>query len=466
MVSTAIGLGVQGKLRLDREMQLIEEDMVRDQRLIARTLEPVLEAALEAEGLPAAESILEAAMASEHEIRLRVLPSATLGSEVLEEIGSRGLAVRVEDEGPKASLLTSYLPLRSPDRALVLQLEERSTAKSDFEAAAFREFLLTLTGLLGATTLIGAFAGYQLVGRRVERLIRSARAVSAGDFSVRPEDRGLDEVGTLSRAMAEMTRQLEEARTAAEAADDYRGELIQRMRHADRLGTLGTLASRFAHDIGTPLNVIHARAKMIERGEVDGAEARENAEIIAGQSERITDRVREVLRFARRKQETAERVDLVGLIEDTKTLLQSLARLHRVDLVTESLEPVVVSVFPLQLQQAVVNIAVNAIHASPPGAEVGLVADTVELTEANASTPPGRYARICVRDHGSGMDADVRKRVFEPFFTTKPSGTGTGLGLPIAAEIVRDHRGFIQVEDKRPSGTEFRVLIPIGAPDA
>ena len=464
MVSTALGLGVQAKLRLTRELQLIEEDMLRDHRLIGRALEPSLEATLEMQGREAVDEALSAAIQSEQEIQLNLVERQTVDAALHEPLSRDGLAWTVEtDDGVET--YTSYLQLHTSE-APVLRLQQRSTAKADFEAAALREFLYLLSLLLAATTVVAAAVGYSMVGRRVERLIRSAKAVSKGDFTDRPEEGGWDEVGMLSRAMGAMITQLEDARRTAEEAEAHRGTLVQRLRHADRLATLGTLASRFAHDIGTPLNVIEARAKMIARQEVEGKAVLDAAGIIATQSESIAERVREVLRFARIRTQERERREIGALLSETRVLVESLARARGVSLVVDAPDPVEAAVYPIQLQQAIVNITVNAVHASPRGGRIVSSVRVVDVADPPNRVRAGRFVRIAVRDEGPGVSPEVEARLFEPFFTTKPSGSGTGLGLPIASDIVREHGGYIEVSNREPTGAEFAILLPMESSDA
>jgi CheY-like chemotaxis protein len=119
---------------------------------------------------------------------------------------------------------------------------------------------------------------------------------------------------------------------------------------------------------------------------------------------------------------------------------------------------------PAQIEQVVLNLAVNARDAMPHGGQLVIEADRVTLAEAEAtetsSVPPGRYARLRLTDTGCGIRSDVRQRIFEPFFTTKPVGQGTGLGLAMVYGIVRQHDGFIDVASVPGDGTRFTIYLP------
>lgn len=466
MALTAVGLGVQAKLRLDRELELIDFEMRRDQRLLGRALLPVLDTAYQRGGATSVEQSIAAAYASEREIELEIVPIASLRTGLIEQLARSGEAVATSDD-PGAPRLTTYLSTAAGGvEPSALKLSESLKSAQDFTRTAVRDFFLLLAWLMVGTTAIGTVAGYWLVGRRVEKLIRAAQAVSSGSYSASIGETGWDEIAILSREMSKMASQLEKAAAGTRKEAERRGRLLQRLRHADRLATVGTLASRVAHDVGTPLNVISARAKMIARGEVQGDEARENAQIVADQSDRIAERIRNVLGFARGKTGANTEVDLAGLVGETQTLLASLARAHGARLIVDLGYSGRVPGVELQLQQALVNLTVNAIHVAPTNSEVVISTDRAVLKTPPAHVAPGPFVKISITDEGVGVPEHIRKKIFEPFFTTKASGEGTGLGLPIAAEIVRDHGGFIHIEDRQPTGSAFTVFIPEGGTGA
>ncbi len=247
------------------------------------------------------------------------------------------------------------------------------------------------------------------------------------------------------------------------AESSARVETLDQLRHADKLASVGEFASGIAHELGTPLNIVSGRASIIAAGEVQEAEeVREQARIIAEQAQRMTRILRDLLDYARRGKRDSLPTDLCAVASECVSLLTAMAR--RAD-VALRLEPSPAPLFSVadsgQLQQALTNLIVNAIHATPTGGSV------VVALRGERRAPPvgpdgavGDHCRIDVVDTGCGMDAQTLGRVFEPFFTTKGIGRGTGLGLSVARGIVRDHGGWIDVESRPGIGTGFSIYLP------
>jgi signal transduction histidine kinase len=229
------------------------------------------------------------------------------------------------------------------------------------------------------------------------------------------------------------------------------------------------LASGIAHELGTPLNVVSGRAKMISQSPVADDAVRNNARIVMEQSERMAQIIRQLLNFARAGKPNKSLVDLQHLAASTLSLLRPIADKRRVALVFEAKQPVSeVIADAAQLQQVVTNLVVNAVQASPESSAV-----EVDLRMALSARKPGpesaheparRFACITIADQGTGMDEQTLARIFEPFFTTKDVGEGTGLGLAVAYGIVQEHGGFITVESKLGEGSRFEVYLPIPDP--
>jgi len=287
----------------------------------------------------------------------------------------------------------------------------------------------------------------------------------------------------LLSALHEMQKRLEErvrARTAAltRSEDELRKALVdleresaqrlnmlEQLRHADRLRAIGQLTAGVAHELGTPLNVAWARAHMIARGEVVGDEARDCAAIVEDQTQRMTTIIRRLLDFARPKVPDRTRADLRQILRQTVEILRVAASRHGVELVTEGDgQPAMADVDPGQIQQVLSNLVMNAIQAMPEGGQV-----TLDAHEERTRPPPevGGSAELCwclsVEDQGIGIPEQDLPRIFEPFFSTKDVGEGTGLGLSVSRGIVQEHGGWISVKSRPGQGTRFLVYLPQGA---
>lgn len=299
-------------------------------------------------------------------------------------------------------------------------------------------------------TFYSATAAARIVGAPIDELVREFRRVGAGDLTRFSGRTRADEFGKLQRELDVMIGHLYEARLAAAREHDTKLELFEQLRHADRLATVGRLASGIAHELGTPLNVISGYSKLIASGQEDGEGARDAARIIGEQSKRVADVVRQLLDFARRGQPRLEAVDVGPVLQRAATLLAIEGDKRGVRVVYRpSHVPIVAAIDASRIQQVIVNLAINAIHASAPGSEVILALSRV-----------AGEVHIEVIDRGCGIPKEALSHVFEPFFTTKPVGEGTGLGLAVSHGIIEEHRGRIRVVSEVGSGSTFTVCLP------
>jgi len=319
---------------------------------------------------------------------------------------------------------------------------------------------------IGVTALFCAVltmvAGVRMVGRPLETLIEKTNRVGRGDFSGPVRLRGHDELSELGEALNQMCDELQSQQERIGAEAESRAEALVQLRHADRLKTVGRLASGMAHELGTPLNVMAGRADLIASGQLSPQQVQESAAAIKRETDRITGIVRQLLDFARRTTPSRAPVDLNDLAERSLELLKPLARKHQVQLRFQPHgEPCVADVDAGQLQQVVTNIVVNAIQSmSEPGpVTVRVLPRQLTSLEADDGTPRPCHC-IEVQDRGPGIDQDDQERIFEPFFTTKDVGQGTGLGLSIAYGIIQEHDGWIAVDSVPGGGSTFRVCLP------
>jgi signal transduction histidine kinase len=328
-----------------------------------------------------------------------------------------------------------------------------------------RATLLTTLVLAATMMLLTLLVGVWLVGGPVSVLIGQARRVAGGDLGARSRPHQRDELGELGRELNRMLDRLEAAADEVRASTRERFATLEQLRHAERLTTVGRLASSVAHELGTPLNVVAGRARLIVEDEHD---ARAHAGIIIAEAQRMTKIIRQLLDYARRRPPEKKREDLTRLAADTLSLVATLASKRRVELAFDhpgappAAAPVTVD--PAQVQQALTNLVVNAIQASADGGRVD-----VTLQVARARRPGARGAdpsteaevfALTVCDHGPGMPPEVLARVFEPFFTTKPVGEATGLGLSVAHDIVEEHGGWIAAESEPGHGSRFIMFLP------
>ena len=239
-----------------------------------------------------------------------------------------------------------------------------------------------------------------------------------------------------------------------------RQDALGQLRHAERLTTLGRLASGIAHEIGTPLNVICGRAELIASGTLNADAVATSANTVVAQAERITVIIRQLLDFARKGGTRLERTDLTSLVEHTALLLRPLASRSGVEILSSG-EHAEADVNRSELQQVITNLITNAIHAMPRGGTTEVSVGTeIARDPRRTQARPRSYAVVRVQDHGLGIAPDTLPRIFEPFFTTRDVGVGTGLGLSVVFGIVQDHGGWIAVDTSPGEGTTMSVYLP------
>jgi len=368
----------------------------------------------------------------------------------------RGLAMRI-----------GYAKL-APDAPVVLEVRTRLDRELRFVTLSRLGRLAAGVAVALVCSLIAVLIGFRLVGRPVARLLERAHRIGEGDYSTRLNLRQRDEIGDLAREIDAMCDRLEEARRRVAEEEQARALALEQLRHTDRLATIGQLAAGVAHELGTPLAVVSARAELLASGELAAPDAIENGRVIGEQTARMTAIIRQLLDFSRRRNAQMVTTDLRPLVQRTVDLLGATARRHQVRTeVLMGMEPLVARIDQAQVQQAVTNVIVNGIQAMPKGGTL-----TVRLGARNAAPPagqagrPGLHACIEVQDEGAGMTADQLTRIFEPFFTTKAVGEGTGLGLSVAYGIVTEHEGWFEVESTPGQGTVMRIFLPLATATA
>ncbi len=252
-------------------------------------------------------------------------------------------------------------------------------------------------------------------------------------------------------------RDVTERRRAQRERERLQAELYQ----AQRMEAIGALAGGVAHDFNNLLSVILGYVGLAIDAEDTSAVTREDLVEVRRAGERSAELTRQLLAFARKQ--TMSRVPLAvnDLVLGVEKMLRRVLG-ERIELTLALASPLgVVSADPGQLEQVLLNLAVNARDAMPSGGEVRLTTCDHDATEApQPGLPAGRYVRLSVTDTGHGMDAAVRARVFEPFFTTKAPDHGTGLGLSTVYGIVTQSEGHVLCTSELGTGTTFDVYLP------
>lgn len=254
----------------------------------------------------------------------------------------------------------------------------------------------------------------------------------------------------LERSYADLRRKADEALV-------IEGQL----RRADRLAAMGELAAGMTHEIRNPLGAVRGAAEILRDEFPEGHPKAEFAEMLLRETDRLDAVVERFLGFARSRggEEGTDLVDLAALLRETGDLVAAQARKAGARLsLPEPPGPLARGSAP-QLKQVLLNLLLNAIQASAPGASVRAHFELRDAPAGEFRAPAGRVAALLVEDEGPGMDAETLGRAFEPFFTTKAEGTG--LGLAISQRIAQAHGGELRAENRPEGGARFTLTLPL-----
>ncbi len=378
---------------------------------------------------------------------------------------NQGEVVSVLNENPAGrDFLVTYIPIKTKRGRLgAIELSKSLADLHGYVRESLRRSGLLLAATVASGLLLMALLGSLWINRPVRKLTEQAERIGNGDFSTAVTITGRDELAGLAQVIERMRIQLAASRKTEQEANELKIQTLEKLRHTERLATLGHLSAGMAHELGTPLNVISGRAKLISQQELSPEEALRSARIIGEQAERMSVIISQLLDFARRGQARKQRVELNGLVKGVLELLAPTCRKQSVELheqVTE--KPLFVDADPGQLQQVLLNLAMNGIQAMPDGGNLSLRLKREDRVArpSSGTAETGPWCSIQVEDQGQGISAENIPHVFDPFFTTKEVGRGTGLGLSIAYGIVEEHGGWIDATSTPGEGSLFSVFLP------
>jgi two-component system, NtrC family, sensor kinase len=352
-----------------------------------------------------------------------------------------------------------------------------SLAKTDVQLAdsSSRMLFYTAGAMLIVAVLSWLFV-WRVVGEPIKALKNGTEHLSQGNLGYQIEVRSQDEVGDLAHSFNGMSLQLraanEEIVTWAKTLEDRVEQKTSELKrahdhvlHVEKMASVGKMAAVVAHEVNNPLSGILTYAKLLRKWVASGRaehEKREEAlqclELIASESRRCGELVKNLLTLSRTAPMNVQSTDLHAVIDRCLLLVRHQLELVGIQLQLNLAEDLPrVPCDPAQMEQVFLALIMNAIDAMPRGGNLWIETlpsnDELEIT-------------IQVRDDGAGIAPDVLPQIFEPFLTTKESGRGVGLGLAISRGIVERHNGRIDVESELGRGTTFSVTLPSQARDA
>ncbi len=471
-------LGSSGFLRLRNTFDHFQADGQVDHERVGRIVATAFERIWVAEGRAAALKMLSALPKTQPQLTLRwvevdshePMHQARVPAAFAQALATRAV---VFAQG-RATLLPStpavahtYVPVILAGEEGAIEIEEHRTMEHDALWAGVVRTMAESVAVTLAWLVVALLIGTVLVAVPMRAIADKARRVGTGDFGSPLALRQRDELGELAAAVDVMCDQLREQHERLNFEGRARLAAVEELRRAERLTTVGKLASGVAHELGTPLHVVLGRASMIETGEADPAETIECARIIREQSQRMAGIIRQLLDLSRQREPSKSLFSPVELAQRCQSLLGPIAEKKSVRItIVEPSNPIAeLSADAHQLEQVLTNLVMNAIQVSPPDTAVQI---SVEELLATVPSEIGQGELPCVAfrvaDHGRGIDPAILKHLFEPFFTTKAVGQGTGLGLSVSWGIVREHQGWIEVDNQPGKGACFSVLLPFGEP--
>ena len=394
------------------------------------------------------------------ELSAKMLPDGRF-LEIARDIRERKGA---EEELRRTTQLLALMYESVADVIFLLAVQPGDVYRFEFVNRAF----LAATGL----------AREQVVGRRVEdvlpesshalvlgnyrRAIEERRRVDWEEVAVYPAGTKVGEVNVVPvfDATGRCTRLIGAVHDASERRQ-LEGQLLQ----AQKMEAIGQLAGGIAHDFNNLLTAIRGYAELPRRNlPSDDEENRADIDQVVSAADRAAALTRQLLAFSRRQVLQPKVLDPAEVVEGIAPMLRRLLGEH-IELTTHTAPDLGwVRVDPSQLEQVIVNLAVNARDAMPDGGKLTMELSNVELDRtyvaAHAEATPGPYVLLAVSDTGSGIPTAAKDHIFEPFFTTKEVGQGTGMGLATVYGIVKQSGGSIYVYSEPGAGTTFRIYLP------
>ena len=451
--------------------------MARDGKLIGHTLAKAASTMWQSQGVESAISFVNKINDDYERLLIRFVwlgeasdpahrSSIDLGSNEKEQL-LRGPVVITQIEGPDLDYVYTFVALHGPEEtnAAALEIRESFAPASRFVrisglrlAAFFGIIILSTSAMMWAL-------GTMLVSRPIAQLSKKAKQIASGDFSGVAIVKGRDEIASLAADINTMSSKLLEARTLLDQETAAKIKAVEQLRHADRLATIGTLASGLAHELGTPLNVLKGRLQMATANLSPDTDLYENLEVSAEQTQKMTGIISQLLDFSRSRTSHRESVDIATITQRAiRTLAPFAAKRHALLKFSSDGSPAVANVDATQIEQVVTNLLLNAIQSMESAGDILVGLDTQMLCHPDKKDEPAvSYLHLSVHDSGQGIDPTSAEQIFDPFFTTKDVGEGTGMGLSIAYGIVKDHGGWIDVQSQPGNGSCFSVFLPCEA---
>jgi len=368
--------------------------------------------------------------------------STELGTTLWEKIKQGDQVGMISPNKQRLLYYYKFSPYQDRDTKWLLIIEmARETILEPI--AGLRNWIIYLILIVVVVSLFIAKVVASRLARPVHNLARIITCFADGDRHAQYDDDRNDEIGLAGKAFNYLTKRIER-----EQKQRIKAEMAARQ--SERLAAVGQMAAGIGHEINNPLMNIMSLASLVDQNIPDSdKQIKDDLTALQNEGRRCARIVQGVLNFARENKPKFEHFNFADLMHETAAVFEHRLRTANIELIVDVDDPLMLYGDADQLQQVMVNVVVNAIHASSSGSKIILKAYEQEQ-EIIAE----------VIDNGDGITEENIARAFSPFYTTKPEGSGTGLGLSVSYGIIKKHNGSIILENRPEGGVKVEIILP------
>jgi len=431
-------LGIDGYLSINQDVINFSRDMKTDTLLIGQALSGMVEHTWKVTGEDEAIRLINNANKKEHSIKIRwvwldnsaaalYLPQAPLKM-LFRVLQGQNVSLVIKTKGGKESRCT-YVPITTGNqRQGAIEFSESLLAlKHHIYKSCLRVLVITMLLLLSSALLLWCIVK-KMITNPLKQLVDKTREIGRGNLAVDISISGKDEISELGATMNTMSKELSKAREGLQIENEARLETLDKLRHAERLVTMGKLSAEMAHELGTPLNVIAGRSKLIRTESLEPNEVIECSRIIGEQADRVTNIIHNLLGFARRSSPKRTPTDIEQTANLVLEILKPRARKKQIifEFTKNGQIPRLV-IDPIQIQQVMINLITNGIQAMPHGGRLSL-----ELCVKDACNPNRkdslhkRYVTVRITDEGEGIVEENLKHLLNRSLAQKRRARAPG----------------------------------------
>ena len=478
-VLSLIVFGVYGTYQLQSETQGLQDEVEQETRLLAYSLLVSVENALRDHQTDDVEKLLQQLERIEPSIDVRIYiqnsdvirsdaesldwPEAV--EELLYQAAIAGATQQIYFPERNPELIVLTLPFTVPTSALrgnLAVVRSLQTMNEDLRITK-TYIIISFIALILSTSLLCFLLGRFYISRPLHKLGLAMRSFkNSQEAPVLIPVNGKDELAEVIQEFNLMTTELISAYRQLEVETQHRRQLQRALQDADKLITLGHLSAGLAHEIGSPLQIINGRARVLAGCHEDKEEVRRIANILVDQTDRITRIVQQLMEFTPRQSSEVMPCDVIAAIAEVIDMLGFEARRQRVKMSYRHPASLPLITLPKDgIQQIVLNLLTNALAAITDPGEISLELSMDSISYAQQMIPA---LRLSITDNGSGIAPEHHPLIFEPYFTTRKNQGGTGLGLAVVKSLLADMGGHIIAESFPEKGSRFVIHLPYKIP--